>query len=225
MAKTRAQKEGTLQTLTKNFKDAASVVFADYRGITVAQVDALRKKMRDADVRYVVAKKSLVTRAAKDAGYDVDAKKFDGMIGVAFGMTDVVAPAKVFGDVSKTTTLQIVGGVFEGAVVGKEKMVALSKLPSRQELLGTVVGTIYAPVSAFVRVLNAVREARAVPAGRQEAGAPAPAAVPVAEAPVAEVAEAPAPEVAAEAPAEAPQEVPAEPVAEVAPEAPAEPQA
>lgn len=208
MAKTRAQKEGTLQTLTQNFKDAASVAFADYRGITVAQVDDLRKKMREADVRYVVAKKSLVTRAAKDAGYDVDAKKFDGMIGVAFGISDVVAPAKVFGDMSKTTTLQIVGGVFEGAVVGKEKMVALSKLPSRQELLGTVVGTIYAPVSAFVRVLNAVREAR-------EAGAPAPTV-----APVAEVAEAPAPE----AVAEAPQEAPAEPVAEATPEASAEPQ-
>lgn len=218
MAKTRAQKEGTLQTLTQNFKDAASVAFADYRGITVAQVDALRKKMREADVRYVVAKKSLVTRAAKDAGYDVDAKKFDGMIGVAFGISDVVAPAKVFGDMSKTTTLQIVGGVFEGSVVGKEKMIALSKLPSRQELLGTVVGTIYAPVSAFVRVLNAVREAR-------EAGAPAPVAAPVVEAPVVEAVEAPAPEAPTETPVEAPQEVSAEPVAEATPEAPAEPQA
>lgn len=219
MAKTRAQKEVTLQTLVQNFKDAASVAFADYRGITVAQVDALRKKMRDADVRYVVAKKSLVTRAAKDAGYDVDAKKFDGMIGVAFGITDVVAPAKVFGDVSKTTTLQIVGGVFEGAVVGKEKMIALSQLPSRLELLGTVVGTIYAPVSAFVRVLNAVREAR-------EAGAPAPVVAPVAEAPAAEVVEAPVEEVPTVAPAaEAPVAEVTEVPAESAPEAPAEPQA
>lgn len=202
MAKTRAQKEVTLGALTENFRGAATVAFADYRGLTVAQVDELRKKMRESDVRYMVAKKSLVSRAAKDAGYDLNAKQFDGMLGVAFGMSDEVAPAKVLGDMGKTTSVQIVGGIFGGAVVTKEKMVALSKLPSKQELLGTVVGTIYAPVSAFVRVLNAIREAR-------EAGSPVPATAPVAEA------------VPAEAPV-APAESAEAPVAEVAPETPAE---
>jgi large subunit ribosomal protein L10 len=182
MAKTRAQKEVTLGALAENFRGASTVAFADYRGLTVAQVDDLRKQMRAADVRYMVAKKSLVTRAAKEAGYDLNAKQFDGMLGVAFGMSDEVAPAKVLGDLSKKTSVQIVGGIFGGAVVTKDKMIALSKLPSKQELLGTVVGTIYAPVSAFVRVLNAIREAR-------EAGAPAPVAAPIAE--VAPAAEAP----------------------------------
>lgn len=203
MAKTRAQKEVTLGALTENFRGAATVAFADYRGLTVAQVDELRKKMRESDVRYMVAKKSLVSRAAKDAGYDLNAKQFDGMLGVAFGMSDEVAPAKVLGDMGKTTSVQIVGGIFGGAVVTKEKMVALSKLPSKQELLGTVVGTIYAPVSAFVRVLNAIREAR-------ESGSPASAAAPVAEA---------APAEAPVAPAESAE---AAPVTEAAPETPAE---
>lgn len=206
MAKTRAQKSVTLTALSEGFKGASTVAFADYRGMTVTQVDELRKKMRASDVRYLVAKKSLVTKAAKEAGYDLDAKSFDGMLGCAFGMSDEVAPAKVLGDMGKTSTVQIVGGIFGGSVVTKEKMVALSKLPSKLELLGTVVGTIYAPVSAFVRVLNAVREAK-------EAGAPAPAVQAVVE------------EAPVEAPVEsAPAEVEVAPVSE-APAESAEPQA
>jgi large subunit ribosomal protein L10 len=207
MAKTRAQKEVTLTALAEGFKGASTVAFADYRGLTVAQVDELRKKMRESDVRYIVAKKSLVTRAAKDAGYDLNAKQFDGMLGCAFGMSDEVAPAKVLGDMSKKTTVQIVGGIFGGAVATKEKMVMLSKLPSKLELLGTVVGTIYAPVSAFVRVLNAVREARETGASseKREASEEIPA-TPSADAPVeAPVESAPA-EVAAAPEAETPVE-------------------
>ena len=176
MAKSRAQKQVTLHTLVSNFKDAKSVAFADYRGLTVAQADELRRNMRANNVRYVVAKKTLVTRAAKDAGFDLNAKSFQGMLGIGFGIEDEIAPAKTFGDMSKKSSLQLVGGIFDGAVVEKEKVVALSKLPSKHELLGILVGTMYAPVSAFARVLNSIKEAK-------EAGSPA--------APVAEVASAP----------------------------------
>ena len=214
MAKTRVQKEEALQALTDGFKEAKSVAFADYRGLTVPQVDELRAKMRESDVRYIVAKKTLVTRAAKDAGIELNAKQFDGMLGVAFAMADEVAAAKVLGDMSKTTSVQIVGGIFEGEVADQAKAVALSKLPSKLELRGTVVGTIYAPVSAFVRVLNAIREER-----EKTEGAPAAEEAPVAEsapeAPVTE--EAPAEEAkpeTVEAPAE---ETPTEEVKEEAP--------
>lgn len=185
MPKTRQQKAGIKERLVKAFKGAKSVIFADYQGLTVAQVTELRKKTREANVDYVVAKKSLFTLAAKEAGFDLNAKQFPGMLGAAFGQEDEIAPAKVLGDVGKATTLKLVGGIFEGVTVGQEKVVALSKLPSKKELLGQVVGTMYAPVSAFVRALNAIRESR-------EAGTPAPAATPVAEA-------VPAPAPAAEA--------------------------
>jgi large subunit ribosomal protein L10 len=167
MPKTRQQKSDVIERLTREFKGAKSAVFADFQGLTVAKADELRKKMREVNVNYVVAKKSLITRAAKDAGHDVNAKSFPGMLGVAFGLEDEVAPAKVLGDMSKDTSLKLVGGIFEGAVVAQEKIVALSKLPSKKQLLGQVVGTIYAPVSAFVRVLNAVKES-------MEKAAPAP---------------------------------------------------
>lgn len=202
MPKTRQQKSDVIERLTREFKGAKSAVFADFQGLTVAKADELRKKMRESNVNYVVAKKSLITRAAKDAGHELNAKAFPGMLGVAFGLEDEVAPAKVLGDMTKGTTLKLVGGIFEGSIVAQDKVVALSKLPSKKQLLGQVVGTIYAPVSAFVRVLNAVKES-------MEQAAPAPAPAPV-EAPKpveAAPAEAPTPEAApaAEAPASSPE--------------------
>lgn len=212
MPKTRQQKGVMIDRLTKEFKGAKSIVFADFQGLTVTKADDLRKKMRESKVNYLVAKKSLITKAATDAGFALNAKDFPGMLGVAFGTEDEIAPAKVLGDMAKGSTLKLVGGVFEGAVVAQEKVVALSKLPSKKELLGMVVGTMYAPVSAFVRVLNAIREngekaAAPAPVAAVEAPAPAPEAVPEA-APVAEAPAAPAPEAAA--PAEAAPDVPPE---------------
>ncbi|MFH1078395.1 MAG: 50S ribosomal protein L10 [Patescibacteria group bacterium] len=161
MPKTRQQKADTIGRLSKEFKGATSIVFADYKGLTVAKADELRAKMREANVGYVVAKKSLITKAAKDAGYDLNAKSFPGMLGVAFGHEDEVAPAKVLGDMVKAeASIKLVGGVFEGNVVAAEKVIALSKLPSKHQLLGMLVGTIAAPMSAFVRALDAIRESK-----------------------------------------------------------------
>ena len=186
MPKTRQEKEAIKDKLVAAFKKAKSVVFADYQGLKVAQADVLRKKARESDVEYLVAKKSLMNLAAKEAGYELDVKQFPGMLGAAFGTQDEVAPAKVLGDMGKVTSLKLVGGIFEGQVVNQEKVNALSKLPSKQQLLGQVVGTMYAPVSAFVRALNAIRESMekgspvAVPAASEPAKEE-PVAAPVAE--------------------------------------------
>ena len=210
MPKTKEQKSAVMERLTKAFKGAKSVAFANYQGITVAQADELRKKAREAGVEYVVAKKTLLTRAAKDAGLELDARAFQGMIGTAFlpagrhgAAEDEIAPAKILGDMGKTSPLTLVGGIFDGATVPKEKVIALSKLPGKKELLGMFVGTLNGIPAAFVRALNAIRE-------KQEAGAPVPEApkveaAPVAEVPVAEAA--PAPSV----------EAPVEPAAPVEP--------
>ena len=147
-----------MDRLLSAFQSAKSVVFADYQGIKVSQADLLRTKTREHNVEYVVAKKTLLARAAKNAGYELNLKSLPGMIGAAFGREDEIAPAKVLGDLSKQAPLKLVGGIFEGVIVGAEKVLALSKLPSKKELLGQVVGTIYAPVSACVRALNAIRE-------------------------------------------------------------------
>ena len=126
MPKSREQKAGIKERLVAQFKSAKSVVFADYQGITVPKADEIRKKARAANVGYMVAKKSLFTLAAKEAGYELNAKQFPGMLGAAFGSEDEIAPAKVLGDLSKTTMIKLVGDIFEGQVVGADKVIALS---------------------------------------------------------------------------------------------------
>lgn len=162
-----------MDQLIQAFKNSKSAAFADYQGMTVMKISDLRKKLHGEKVDYIVAKKTLLARAAKEAGYDVDFKSLPGMIGVAFGMEDEMAPAKLVGDAGKTAPIKLVGGLFEGKSVDQAFIVALSKLPSKKELLGQVLRVINGPSSALVRLLNARNE--------KMGGAPAPAV----EAPVA----------------------------------------
>jgi large subunit ribosomal protein L10 len=217
MPKTRDQKSAVMDRLTQEFKGAKSVAFANYQGITVAQADELRKNARAANVSYVVAKKTLFTRAAKEAGYDLDTKQFPGMIGAAFAAEDDIAPAKVLGDMTKKSPLVLVGGIFDGQPVPKEKVEALSKLPGKMELLAMLVGTLNGVPGAFVRALNALREKQEAGAPAPKAEAPAAAPAPAEAAPVVETAA----EAAPETPAAAPSEAPAEEQKEAASEAPA----
>jgi len=156
MAKSKQQKAETKDKLTKLFKDSVSVVFTDYQGLTVSKADKLRKKMREQGVTYTVAKKSIINLAAKEAGLEVDVKKMPGMIGVAFGSEDEVAPAKILGDMSKETPIKLVGGIFEKKLVPQAQVVALSKLPGKQQLLGMLVSVIAGPMSGLVRALDAL---------------------------------------------------------------------
>ncbi|MFZ6015868.1 MAG: 50S ribosomal protein L10 [Patescibacteria group bacterium] len=202
MPKTRQQKEVVVKNLSQLFKDSTAVVFADYKGLSVPQADELRDKMHEGNVKYMVAKKTLINLAAKEAGYELNAKSMPGMLGVAFGSDDEVVPAKIFGDISKTSSLTLVGGLYDGQVVSQDYVVSLSKLPGRQQLYGMFVNVINGPTSGFVRALDAIR------AKKEEAeGAPAPA--PTAETPATETAESGSDEAeTAEAPVEARAEAP-----------------
>ncbi len=208
MPKTRQQKEVIVKELSKLFKESPSVVFANYQGLSVPQADELRDKMFESNVTYMVAKKTLINRAAQEAGFELDSKQFPGMLGLAFGTEDEVTPAKILGDISKDTSLELVGGLFNGSVVTQEYVVSLSKLPGRTQLYGMFVNVINGPVSGFVRALDAIRAKK-----EEEEGAPAPAEAPAKEAPKAEEtptpADPPTPE-ASESSESKPEEKPAE---------------
>lgn len=160
MAKSKQQKADTKDKLIKLFKDSVSVVFADYQGLTVSKADKLRKQTREQGVTYIVAKKSIISLAAKEAGMDVDIKGMPGMIGVAFGTQDEIAPAKLLGDMTKETPIKLVGGIFDKKSLPKEQVIALSKLPGKQQLLGMLVSVIAGPMSGFVRALDAIGKQR-----------------------------------------------------------------
>lgn len=154
MPKTRAQKEVTVSDLAEVLKKAKSAVFATYEKLPVKDIEALRRTAKEQGVVYTVSKKTLLQRAMKDAGYQVDPKTITGNFATLFGIEDEVAPAKIVAAFAKThENMQIVGGALEGRTLAAAEVKALAKLPSKQELLGMLVGTLQAPITGFVNVL------------------------------------------------------------------------
>ena len=114
----------------------------------------LRASCRENGILFTASKKTLVQRAFDDAGIDGDARVFEGAVAVAFGLQDEVAPAQVVAKFAKDhKVVTLFGGILEGAFISSEKVEALSKLPSKEQLYAQLVGTINAPVSGFVNVL------------------------------------------------------------------------
>ncbi len=186
MPKTRVQKTAQVDELTQAFKEGKSAVFSDYQGMTVTKITELRKKLQAEKVDYMVAKKTLLKIAAKNAGFEVDFKSLPGMIGVAFSHEDEMAPAKVIGDAGKTSPIKLVGGIFEGKSVDQAFVITLSKLPNRSQLLGQLLNVFNGPVAAFARLLKAYGEQKEAGTPKAEAPAAAPvvAEVPASAAPV-----------------------------------------
>lgn len=170
MPKTRAQKEAAVSELSQVMKAGKAAVFADFQGMTVQAVSSLRKKLHAEQVDYIVAKKTLMSRAAKEAGYEIDFRSMPGMLGVAIAKEDEMAPARIVGEVAnqKDAAIKLVGGIFEGDVVDQEFVIKLSKLPSKPQLLTQLLWVLNGPTGAFARLLNAYKE-------QKEAGSPAPA--------------------------------------------------
>lgn len=154
MPKTRVQKEAKVQDLAANLKAMKSIVFANYEQLTVQDIEALRKLCRAEGVRYTVAKKTLLKKAMAEAGLAIDPKSIAGNFATLIAMEDEVAPARIAVKFAKThEALAVKGGVLEGALVDAKAIMALAKLPSKQELLAKLVGSLNAPVSGFVNVL------------------------------------------------------------------------
>jgi len=130
------------------------MIFSDYSGTTVAKMKRLRNELRRNDSSYKITKKKLIELAFKNAGIEADVKNMEGQIGVAIGNADEVSAAKVLAKFSKENeNFKILQGVLENKVISGEEVMALSKLPSRGELLSKLVGSINAPVSGFVNAL------------------------------------------------------------------------
>lgn len=201
-------KQPVVQEISEKIDGAQSVVLVDHRGLTVAQDTDLRRQLRAEGVFYKVYKNTMMNFAFKDTPFEELAKYLEGPSAMAVSKTDATAPARVLSKFAETAKqLEIKGGVVEGNLYDADGMKEIAKIPSRDELLSRLLGSMQSPMANFARVINQIAEKKA------EGGEAAPAA------PAEEPAEAPAAETA-EAPAEAPAEAEA-PAAEAA-EAPAE---
>ena len=166
-AKVLESKKAVVDALTGKVKEATSVVFVDYKGITVAQDTELRKQFREAGVEYSVVKNTLTNFAAKDAGYDF-AEVLNGTTAMASTTGDPIAPARIVCEFAKKNknTLSIKGGVVEGSVLTADQLNGFGELPSKNALVASVLGTFLAPISSLAFVLDQIRE-------QKEGGAPA----------------------------------------------------
>jgi large subunit ribosomal protein L10 len=158
MAVNKAKKQEVLAVLEEKFGKAKAVYFADFRGLTVKQVGELRKKLRDEGVEYYVAKKTLMKLSVKNVKLpEIPDELMTGPVAAAFSYDDVISPARILHSYAKAAEkLDILGGFVDGKYVSKSEAVALATLPSREELLAKLVGSMKSPISGFHSVLSGV---------------------------------------------------------------------
>ena len=173
MAKTKERKQQEMQNLVQGLQNSKSAVFANFQGLKVSESEELRAKCREQNITFVASKKTLLRNALSQSGLEVDTKSFQGGVAVILGLEDEVTPAKIVAEFAKKhDVVNIFGGILENAFIDSTKVVELSKLPSKQEMLARLVGTLNAPISGFVNVLagnlkglvnvlNAVKDSKA----------------------------------------------------------------
>ncbi len=143
-------------------KDAKSIVLVDYRGLTVAQVNELRNDARNAGCTYKVYKNRLMKIAFDNLGITFPATDFEGTTAVLFCKTDEVAPAKIALDAStKYKVLQLKSGFVTGKYYNTEEVLALAKIPSREVLLGQLVGLLTSPMRSLAVGLSEIAKKNA----------------------------------------------------------------
>ena len=171
-AKALESKKAVVEALSTKIKEASSLVFVDYKGITVAQDTELRKKFREAGVEYTVVKNTLTRFATKNVGYDFD-EVLNGTTAMASTTGDPIAPARIVCEFAKKNklSLAIKGGVVEGSVLSAEQLSSFGELPSKNALVASVLGTFLAPISSLAFVLDQIRMQKdgSAPAAEAEA--------------------------------------------------------
>jgi len=161
MSKNLEIKKQVVAEILEKFKGAESMVICSFSGLTVEQVTELRKQCRENNVHYCVLKNRLVARALQELNIEGLDALLEGPNAFVFGEKDVTAAPKVlsnFIDKNKLTSLEIKGGLMGTEVMDVAVIKELAATPSREELLGTLVGCLVSPVSALVSVLDEIAE-------------------------------------------------------------------
>ena len=149
------RKVSVVEELTDRFSRATSAIVTDYRGLTVAELEALRRKLRAEGVEYVVVKNTLARRAAEAAGVGQFSAALVGPVGLALGYADLALPAKLLSDnFRQTRKLPVVAGLVEGTVLDGDGVRAIAELPPRDVLQSQFAGTLQSPLSSLAGALQ-----------------------------------------------------------------------
>ena len=168
-------KQPIVQAIAEDIKDAASVVLVDYRGLTVAEDTALRKQLREAGIVYKVCKNTMMKRAFEGTDFVALDEHLEGPSAIAISKDDATAPARILCKFAKDAkALELKAGVVEGTVYDVAGLTELSKVPSREELLSKLLGSLQSPITNLARVLNQIAEQGGEAAPAEEAAEEAP---------------------------------------------------
>ena len=158
MAKVELKKP-IVEEISANIADAQGIVLVNYSGLTVAQDTQLRKELREAGVVYKVYKNTMMNFAFKGTPCEELCQHLEGTNALAVSADDATAPARILAKYAKEVpTLELVAGVVEDAYYDKAGIEAVSKVPSREELLGKLLGSIQSPITNFARVIKQIAE-------------------------------------------------------------------
>jgi large subunit ribosomal protein L10 len=154
MAINKEKKKEIIKEFRNNIADQNVIFFIDFKGIKGSDSSKLRNELYKNEARMIVAKKTLAKIAFSKENIDFDPLTIDKEAGFVFGFQDVAGTAKVLSGFEKNGLVSILGGFCEGDLLTSDQAKAIAELPTREELLGKLLGTVSAPVSGFLRVLQ-----------------------------------------------------------------------
>ncbi|MDP3882506.1 MAG: 50S ribosomal protein L10 [Candidatus Staskawiczbacteria bacterium] len=173
MPLTKEQKTKQLENIKERISNQKSMIFVDFNKVPSKEMFSLRKSLKEAGCNLKIAKKTLVRIAFGQSNISFWNKiksAIPGQLAIVFGIEDEIAPARIANNFAKKQeNFKVLGGIFPAKggpasgweFIEKERVLELASIPPRNELLGRLVGSIYSPVSSFVRVLDKIREAKA----------------------------------------------------------------
>lgn len=157
MALSKEKKQNIIEELKEKIAKQKAIVFFDLTGLKVKDLSDLRKKMKADNNEIKVAKKTLMGIVLKEEKLPVDPKEMPGEVALAIGYQDEISPAKTlwqFSQQNPDSPLKILGGIFEKDFISGDRVIELGQLPSKQELLGRLAGSLASPISGFMNVLQ-----------------------------------------------------------------------
>ena len=157
----KKEKQLIVDEIREKLGKAKSAVVIDYIGVTVAQADAMRKRLRDADVDYTVYKNTLARRAVAGTEFESLTQALEGPSAFAISYDDATAPARTLNEIIKEfKKMEFKAGVIEGTYYDAEGVRTIATIPTREELIAKFMGSIQSPVSKLVRTFQAVADAK-----------------------------------------------------------------
>ena len=161
MALTKNKKKEVVDELREKLADAKTLVFVNFKGLSVGETDKFRRSLREAGVGYKVSKKTLLARVLAEKNLSGTIPDMKGEVGVAYS-SDILSPAReVFAFTKGKTTPVIVGGIFEGAYADQARMLSIATIPSREVLLSQFLNIINSPIQQFAVALKQIAEKKA----------------------------------------------------------------